>query len=1226
MADTDGKATTRNDSGISGTGLTAVGPPRVSSFGVEVLLGVYKKWPLPVFVLSLIAAGVFMFARPKAETLRPWQEYMCEARNYFSLAVDAQEEHGDTLRTVFLLAGERVNVYQRQQVERQLDKHSMVWRPTDALEQVEAIGDPSEGLVAFKRRDKWGYVGLDGVEVIPAAYERAGRFIDGLALVQKGKGSEVFIDNKGKEVDVVPVHGVLPSYARVIALVGESVLDAEDHALMGEALYYLAKIKRDEPNEAGRWLRPSAEKLFGDSAARLGAAMHRLERWGKDGETPVGWVRHNTVSASAHEAAVPVDGARWRCRRRMWAECQMVIGNYSMACDALDEVLAKMNVVEAGQLGAEKTVERGGDGAGVTRDSAEWARVYSLIAECHDRLNHFARAIEGYRLFLEQGTGGEIAHKARVRLGELLMAQFNGQVDVGAAQALLAEVLDLCRQVEESDARSDLREDAVFMRGRAAYRLGLLAQDSCGSRQVLEEAVSAFRHPFSPSGKYTDMSRVLLARCLALAGRRVAALELLDGILRVGAPPAIYACAEVSRADIYAGEDMAQAVGGRLRADCFNAQFVLREGKTVSEVMGVKVRALDDEISAALGLDRGGVEIVSVMSAGLVPLVKASGDTESFGEARVGDVIVQVGKQEIYDEADLPVAIGALKPGAVVSLSLVRPGGEQVFAHGYMNAISRINKLSKAEREALVPELRELIEAQHFILLAPDKPSMELPHRGAQLIRIARALTTVHDYDEAARIYMHILKAYPVVAEDPVSRDHYGFLLGEVYRDKAAWLARSQRRQKEHQHALIAAARAHLRVIVEAEHERRASVRAVDSCWLAARCYFDAGRYDGSVRALRRFVEQFGDDRRKGEALFLLGESLRNIGDCSGAADVFARCSVEHRNEQYGYLAHLALGETYLEMGLLDGEDSGNDGSPGGNAREVFETIRRDARYTPESQVWMKSLFRLGEVYFRIGRRDLMLGRAVKGVTSFPEAMTVFRRLLPAESIGKTDPVLVRSHARWLARLEEAVTNEKQGVAEKIEGEAIGNLRRAAEIIDEAMQRYPLEQEGRELPSRKFVHAQHLPCMRARAMIDYLVNELEEAERGFSKILDINGQVIGEDRAELDLYRREALTFLGIIQLRLNRPAEASRTFRLAYDEYARSADGPWYCLAAGLAMEKAGRKQEADVMYAQAQAGLRQAGERAGQAGAGGDPGESWPWKLESESWERHAQWVIGG
>jgi tetratricopeptide (TPR) repeat protein len=979
------------------------------------------------------------------------------------------------------------------------------------------------------------------------------------------------------------VHGVLPSYDRAVIQGGETVLTAQDLGFIGEAYYRLATIKQEYPETTGRSIALEAPGLYRRAAEKLEAAA---------------------------ESAARLEGREWRRRRRMWAECQAYLGEDRKALRALDELVGKMNVAEARQLRREKDPS-GGEG-GVQgrpvpqagRDVEEWAKIYELLARCYARRGENDAAARYYRMFLEQGTGGELAHRVRVRLAELTLAESIAEQAVQPALAGFAEVVGLCRQVEQSDAKAELREQATFLRGRAAYRAGDMRPDPVEARRDFAEAVNAFRFNYSPSRPYLDMSRVLLARALFLGGQRQEAEEILDGILRVGAAPAIYACAEVSYADAHVDTAPAKAVGGRMTSKPQRAELTLAEGERAEEVLGMRVRDLDGDQTAALGLERGGALIYEVRSDG--PARDA--------DLREGDIIVRLGRREVTDAADLFALAARFRPGTRVHVLAVRPEGESGLTHGYMDAIRRIRRLADREVAALVPELSELLEDEHFVMLQPQ-PDHKPPAGQAHLLHIARAYSDLHEFDEAARIYAHILRAYPAVA-----KDRYSFLLGELYAAKAERLTRL----KERRRALLASARAFMQVSAPGRDRpgEEASPFAANAYWEAGRNYSRAGRYDGASQALGEFTRRFGDDPRIGEGLYLLGQALRHLGDGARAAAVFGRCSVEHRNDQFGYLSHLALGETYMEMGLLDRLEGEKGEAATRNAVAVFESIRRDARYTPESLVWMKALYLLGQTHYLIGRRGLMWAGEMELAANDDGVIAKAEERLETMRKLKVHEALIAREERWVKGLREARKGE--AAVARAQAEARRHLRRSAEVLAEAHERYPPDTFGQERPSfREFLDGQRLASRRTVAMVHFLLGEAEPAEyekahRGFSEILVLTKKIGTLDRIEAEEHRREAFVFKGIIEMRVaaGKPAgylQAAATFHAGFDEFARTPDGPWFCFAAGVALEKSGDRKRAERKYADARAAYENLGET-GPRKVG----------LAAERWEEHSRWVL--
>ncbi len=1161
------------DERSDGAGLSAVGPPELPPFWLE--WGRYgaRKWPLPVFALAVAATALFLWAKPEGERVRPWEEYVRDAKVAFRRAIEAQDDRGEAARALSLLARENVQevAVEQWKAREKAARAGGEGRKPVTVRKFDEVAEPSEGRAAVRRGRKWGFVDASGKVVIRPQYDEVVRFFEGVCAVRDEKGWR-FIDGDGAGVRLRGFHGVLPSYDRVIQQAGEEVLRAEDFALIGESLYRLARIKR-EREAVGQFIHMSMEDLYRRAAEKL-----------RRGEAAAAEAREAARARGRHKQArrlaAELESAKWRRRRRMWAECEVYLGEYEKAVGKLDKLIDEMNAAEAKRLREEKDPRAGSGGGGRDGGAAEagnrpeeWARVYELLARSYDRQGNHTKAAGNYRLFLEQGVGGRLAHRARVRLAELSMNRAVAREQAAEARRGFEEVEALCLQVEKSDAPPELREDATFLRGRAAYRLGMMASAAPGAGAAFRRAAGAFGYPYSASGRYLDMSRVLLARALFLSGRATEALEIADGILRVGSQPAIYACAEVSRADMLTETQPAEAVGGRVESRPVTVKLTLGKGETPGDVLGLDVRELSSGRAAALGLERGGALAAEVPPGG--PAGRAG--------LREGDVVVRFGKRRIVDAADLLEAVRKFRAGTEVGLGAVRPDAERGLTHGYMDAIRRIRRLTEADRARLVPELAELLEDGHFVELVPD-PRRGPPAGRAQLLHLARGYSVLHQFDEAARIYLHILRAYPRAA-----RDRYSFLLGELYAakadrlDKLDRLDESDRRLKERRRARLAAARAFMQV----PPKEGGSPLSAAAYWLAGRNYFAARRYDGASRALEEFTTLFGDDPRVSEGLYLLGESFRRMGAGERAAAAFARCSVIHRNDQFGYQSHLALGETYLEMGLLDAAPDRKGEDRKQNARAVFEAIRRDARYTPESQVWMKAFFRLGETYYRLGRRGLLRAREMKQ------------------------------------------KGEKSAVVSRALGEAQSHLRQAAEILEEAEERYPLAKYGPDRRSfRGFLKSQQLPYRRTLAMIRFHLREYAEAHKRFSEIIRETGAVSASDRADADTYRREAYTFKGLIELRQGQenPARygaASRTFEKAYDDFARTSDGPWFRFAAAVALEKAGRHQEARTKYTEAIAAYRRLDPSILERGAA--PVRKKGWILSMQDWLKHNQWVRG-
>lgn len=1234
-----------------GTGLSSAEPPELPPFWLEKARVIAEKWPLPVFFVAVVAAGVVFLARPKAEKELPWNEYVQRAQGKFKEAVQAQDERGD----------------------------------------------------------------------LPDAIRRIGSTRSG--------------DDAG----------VLYNYEMALGAGGRGKLRAADYACIGESYFRLARIKRDYGDQDGRIIVGAPRDLFARAARYLAQARRMAQA--EDSEA---------VRKGQPRGHDDLDTPEWRSRWLMLAECLVQIGDERNALEELNRLVETMSAAQAGRLSREKSVyEKGSSASGDSSSvpaggvGGEWARVYDLLARCHDRRAEKAEkkdvekaekkdAARYFRLALEQGASGLPAHRARLRLAELVIASaIDDEENLGRGDARdegdrqakpeslaraasgFEEVCRLCSMVERSDAPADLREDATFLEGRAAYRLGGVTADPDKARAAYERAARAFRYAYSPGKPYLDLSRVLLARSLFLAGNREDAQEMLDTLLRIGAAPAVYSCAEVTRADMFVETDPAKALGSRVTtpqsrvlhlstgeelllarlglrvagvtrneaarfgegvqpgaplvafvvaggpsekagiskgdlvvavggqgiagaSGLFSAAAALKPGVAV-EVGLVRpvpdgrapavrkdlrlVPAVGDPVSDLLGLTAVGIGAEEADAAGLsrpgaclVTSVVAGGPADR-AEVRKGDLLTGIGgRDEIFGLGDLQRAAAALKPGAEVELALARPESGVSVSFGYIDAARRIRRLTPDEHNRLAeaPELAALLADEHFVL--PDLRGKgrlfagaraELPPGGAQLLRIARSFTAAHEYDEAARIYRHILETYPRVA-----RDQYHYLLGELYAEKAAWQVRGvapdQRQLRLARMSRLAAAREFM--CVPGPQGAQPSPLTASAYWWAGKCYFDARRYGGACHALGIFcgIRQdfrklggFIDDPRISEALYLYGESLRRLGDLEGAAKAFARCALDHGGDRFGYLAQLALGETYLEMGRLDAspEEKGDRLKARQNARAIFESIRRDSRYTPESEVWMKALFRLGQTYYLMGR-------------------SCMDRVKDAALEGRPDV---------------AVAEDRAG--------AQVNFQRAIDILEEFRERYPPARYGPEArPSfHEFLRRERLPLLHMLAL-SYMDREqgdqsTDQALQLFGDILQVSSEPAAfADREDSDRYRRLAFGYKGLLEIQKGRAAAdkglaaektrsleaAFRTFQQAHDEFVRTEDAPLFSSGMAQAREFDGQAEEARRLYEQAHAELLKQKEENGRAGA---PAVAdvldQKWVLPPEDWARRVSWA---
>jgi len=522
--------------------------------------------------------------------------------------------------------------------------------------------------------------------------------------------------------------------------------------------------------------------------------------------------------------------------------------------------------------------------------------------------------------------------------------------------------------------------------------------------------------------------------------------------------------------------------------------------------------------------------------------------------------------------------------------------GDAGHGGGYMGAARHIRNLTAEGLTGFAkraPELAELLSEAHFVVADPD-PRKALPEGRGQLLRLARECAANRNFDEAVRICRQIVDCFP-----GVRTGRYRAMIGELLCAKAERASAAHRaahgaggQPAEAVQALAGAAAEFMRAF-ESMGGVDEAAEATDALWRAGQCYLAAGRYDGAALAFRMFSDRAGTDGRVAEALYRQGEALRMMGSREAAAKAFGLGAVSHPASQYGYLAQLALGETYLELDRLEAGPDEKGAEAGRNALAVFEAIRRDTRYTPESQVWMKALFRLGETHFRIGRRHLSLSSEL-------------RLSAGSERDAKASRELT----------ERSAAEDKAGRE---------HLRAAARVLEEACERYPLGGGSGRESFDAFLRERRLPVMRMLAMIQLDLGSYDQAAARFGEIVQAAAGS-GEPEATRAAFRREAFTCKGVAELLGSRPDAAVGTFRAAHEDYGRTADGPWLALALAVALERSGRPEASREWYDRAAKGYAdQAG--AAQTAPAPAPGKgearSFEAVLPAEIWREHAQWL---
>ena len=95
------------------------------------------------------------------------------------------------------------------------------------------------------------------------------------------------------------------------------------------------------------------------------------------------------------------------------------------------------------------------------------------------------------------------------------------------------------------------------------------------------------------------------------------------------------------------------------------AQQLRETGAVVRGWLGVGIQDVDRNLAESFGLDRPMGALISQLEPG--------GPAEKGG-IKIGDVIVELDGREVGESADLPHAVGLIKPGTRVSVKLFREG------------------------------------------------------------------------------------------------------------------------------------------------------------------------------------------------------------------------------------------------------------------------------------------------------------------------------------------------------------------------------------------------------------------------------------------------------------------------------------------------------------------------------------------------------------------------
>jgi len=150
-----------------------------------------------------------------------------------------------------------------------------------------------------------------------------------------------------------------------------------------------------------------------------------------------------------------------------------------------------------------------------------------------------------------------------------------------------------------------------------------------------------------------------------------------------------------------------------------------------------------------------------------------------------------------------------------------------------------------------------------------------------------------------------------------------------------------------------------------------------DALWNAAEALYKAGEYAAATGTYRRFAESKWDDPRASEAIYKRGLCYKMLGLHDAAIQAFRVNEVSFPFVIYAYESRYEKGRCYLAKG------------DAATAQKVLLDILHDPKFSPESSVWRRALFCLGEAYWSDGEAEEaanVLGEALERYPSDPEA------------------------------------------------------------------------------------------------------------------------------------------------------------------------------------------------------------------------------------------------
>jgi tetratricopeptide (TPR) repeat protein len=257
--------------------------------------------------------------------------------------------------------------------------------------------------------------------------------------------------------------------------------------------------------------------------------------------------------------------------------------------------------------------------------------------------------------------------------------------------------------------------------------------------------------------------------------------------------------------------------------------------------------------------------------------------------------------------------------------------------------------------------------------------------RVLELAEVSRPLISTRRYLET------LTAAYPLMGDEAERTAEQGGAEAPAWRERARL-------------AFIRAGDAFLRLA----DETRTELASVERVWSAAEQYRRGRAYEREAAALERYsAEAFTPTAPEGpryaQAHYALAECYAALGRTADARDLFDRVVCSHPRNPHGYLARLASAECSISLHDLDAAEQGLTAIVDNTEGDIF---------TPESAIWQKAIFLLGQVLHRQGKYAEARRRLTEALERRPDDPEASRgRYLLAE--GHRSAALAMNEAIW---------------------------------------------------------------------------------------------------------------------------------------------------------------------------------------------------------------------